>query len=84
MSRSRSITEADEERLETYLRRRAGGGEAYIKSKFIADDLGLTPSQVGALLARLRDADGGPEVEKWSYTNATTWRVRADDRPRSS
>ena len=52
MSRSRSITEADEKRLETYLRRQA--------------------------------ADGGPEVEKWSYTNATTWRVRADDRPRSS
>jgi hypothetical protein len=84
MSRSRSITEADEKRLETYLRRQAADGEAYIKSKFIADDLGLTASQVGALLARLRDADGGPEVEKWSYTNATTWRVRADDRPRSS
>ena len=84
MSWSRSVTEADEERLETYLRRQAAGGEAYVKSKFIADGLGLTPSQVGVLLARLRDADGGPEVEKWSYTNATTWRVRADDRPRSS
>ena len=84
MSRSRSVTEADEERLEAYLRRQAADGEAYVKSKFIADDVGLTPSQVGILLARLQDADGGPEVEKWSYTNATTWRVRADDRPRSS
>ena len=83
MSRSRSVTEADERRLEAYLRRQAADGDAYIKSKFIADDVGLTPSQVGVLLARLQDADGSPEVEKWSYTNATTWRVRADDRPRS-
>ena len=79
MSRSGSVTQADEERLEEYLRRKAADGEAYIKSKFIADDVGLTPSQVGLLLTRLRESDAGIDVEKWSYTNATTWRVQASD-----
>ena len=79
MSRNDRLTDADAERLEQYLRREAADGEAYIKSKFIADDVDLTPSQVGLLLTRLREADGGVDVEKWSYTNATTWRVRAGD-----
>ena len=79
MSRSARVTDADQERLERYLRREAAEGEAYIKSKFIADEVGLTPSQVGLLLTRLREADADVDVEKWSYTNATTWRVRAGD-----
>ena len=79
MSRSARVTDADAERLEGYLRREAAEGEAYIKSKFIADEVDLTPSQVGLLLTRLKESDGGVDVEKWSYTNATTWRVRAGD-----
>ena len=74
---SRTRVTDDEERLERYLRRRAADGDAYLKSKFIADDVGLTPSQVGLLLKRLRESEGDIDVEKWSYTNATTWRVTA-------
>ena len=77
MRSSTRVTDADLERLEGYLRREAAEGEAYIKSKFIADEVDLTPSQVGLLLTRLKESDGGVDVEKWSYTNATTWRVRA-------
>jgi Mn-dependent DtxR family transcriptional regulator len=77
MSSRARVTEADEERLERYLRSRAGDSDAYVKSKFIADDIGLTPSQVGLLLKRLRESEGDVDVEKWSYTNATTWRVTA-------
>jgi len=79
MRSSARVTDADQERLERYLRREAAEGEAYIKSKFIADEVDLTPSQVGLLLTRLREADADVDVEKWSYTNATTWRVRAGD-----
>lgn len=78
-SQSQRVTEADERRLEAYLRRKAAGGEAYIKSKFVADDVDLTPSQVGLLLQRLRESESRVEVEKWSYTNATTWRVQPSD-----
>jgi len=77
MSSRARVTDDDEERLEQYLRRRAADGDAYVKSKFIADDVGLTPSQVGLLLKRLRESEGDVDVEKWSYTNATTWRVTA-------
>ncbi|PSP47011.1 hypothetical protein BRC75_10855 [Halobacteriales archaeon QH_7_69_31] len=79
MSRSARVTDADAERLEQYLHREAADGDAYVKSKFVADEVDLTPSQVGLLLTRLRESDGGVDVEKWSYTNATTWRVRAGD-----
>ena len=79
MSRSARVTDADAERLEQYLRREAADGDAYVKSKFVADEVDLTPSQVGLLLTRLRESDGGVDVDKWAYTNATTWRVRAGD-----
>ena len=79
MHSSARVTDADQERLERYLRREAADGEAYFKSKFIVDEVDLTPSQVGLLLTRLREADADVDVEKWSYTNATTWRVRAGD-----
>ena len=65
--------------LVAFLRERAesNGGEFYFKSRFIADEVGLSPSQLGVYLSRLRTAapGAGLELEKWSYTGATTWRV---------
>ena len=68
-------TESKESRLRTYLRQRAEDGEIYVKGKFIADDVGLSPKEIGALMVKLQDSTGDLEVEKWSYTSATTWRV---------
>ncbi len=64
-----------EERLQNYLRTKAQEGEMYFKSKFIADDVGLSPKEIGALMVKLKDSAGDLEIEKWSYTSATTWRV---------
>lgn len=66
-----------EERLQTYLRQRAeeGNGEVYFKSKFIADDVDLSPKEIGALMLKLCDSESNLSIEKWSYTSATTWRV---------
>ncbi|ELZ79310.1 hypothetical protein C454_13483 [Haloferax gibbonsii ATCC 33959] len=47
----------------------------YFKSKFIADDVGLSPKEIGALMVKLRDSATDLTIEKWSYTSATTWRV---------
>ena len=66
-------------RLERYLDERAADGEFYFKCKFIAADVDLTPSQIGTYLSEIRDADTAFEVEPWSYSNATTWRVRPTD-----
>jgi hypothetical protein len=64
-----------EERLHAYLAQKAADGEMYFKSKFIADEVGLSPKEIGALMVKLKDSATEVEIEKWSYTSATTWRV---------
>ncbi|MFC7113886.1 hypothetical protein ACFQH2_01300 [Natronoarchaeum sp. GCM10025703] len=64
-----------EETLRQYLAEKARDGELYFKGKFIADEVGLSPKEIGALMVKLRDSCTDLEVEKWSYTSATTWRV---------
>jgi len=64
-----------EERLKEYLLSKAQDGELYFKSKFIADEVGLSPKEIGSLMVKLRDSATELSVEKWSYTSATTWRI---------
>ena len=64
-----------EQRLLAYLKRNAADGELYFKSKFIADEIGLSAKEIGALMTKLTDSAAELEIEKWSYTSATTWRV---------
>ncbi|WP_299268654.1 DUF7123 family protein [Halorientalis sp.] len=66
-----------EERLKTFLSQKAADGELYFKSKFIADEVGLSPKEIGALMVKLKDSAGELEIEKWSYTSATTWRIES-------
>jgi hypothetical protein len=73
-------SETDAERLARYLRQEAADGEFYCKSKFIADDVGMTASQIGNLIPDLGEREE-LVVERWAYTNATTWRVTVDDDP---
>lgn len=64
-------------KLLTYLSEEVSeqGGEMYIKGKFIAEDVGLSAKEIGALMLQLQDANTDINIEKWSYTSATTWRV---------
>ncbi|MCL9817982.1 DUF7123 family protein [Natronocalculus amylovorans] len=64
-----------EARLLRYLRQKAENGEMYFKSKFIADDVGLSAKEIGALIVKLQDSATDLTIEKWSYTGATTWRI---------
>ena len=70
-----SPAESKEDRLKRYLREKAADGELFFKSKFIADDVGLSPKEIGALMVKLKESAVDLEIEKWSYTSATTWRV---------
>jgi hypothetical protein len=73
---STETTPDDKEgRLLSYLRERAADGEVYFKSKFIADDVDLSPKEIGALMVKLKDSASELTIEKWSYTSATTWRI---------
>jgi hypothetical protein len=67
--------QSKDERLKQFLRRKAEDGEMYFKSKFIADEVGLSAKEIGALMVKLKDSATDLEIEKWSYTSATTWRV---------
>jgi hypothetical protein len=64
-----------EDRLKQYLLSKANDGDVYFKSKYIADEVGLSPKEIGALMVKLRDSASELTVEKWSYTSATTWRI---------
>lgn len=68
-----------EDRLRRYLQDKieARDGDLYFKSKFIADEVGLSAKEIGALMVKLSESATSMEIEKWSYTSATTWRVRA-------
>ena len=65
-----------ESRLQSFLRESAEDGELYFKSKFIADEVDLSPKEIGALMVKLSKSATELEIEKWSYTSATTWRVQ--------
>ncbi|USZ67191.1 hypothetical protein NGM10_10655 [Halorussus salilacus] len=67
--------QSKEQRLQQFLRRKADDGEMYFKSKFIADEVGLSAKEIGALMVKLKESAADLEIEKWSYTSATTWRV---------
>ena len=64
-----------QQRLKRYLVEKAADGELYFKSKFIADEVELSPKEIGALMVKLSESATDIEIEKWSYTSATTWRV---------
>ncbi len=72
---SAETTASKTERLAEFLRDEAADGETYFKAKFIADDVGLSPKEIGALIVQLQESAPDLEIEKWAYTNATTWRV---------
>ncbi|MFC6974577.1 hypothetical protein ACFQL1_07600 [Halomicroarcula sp. GCM10025709] len=75
LSPSNEEEPSKEERLKSFLAEKAADGEMYFKSKFIAEEVGLSPKEIGALMVKLKDSASELQVEKWSYTSATTWRV---------
>ena len=65
----------EEQRILAYLTDSASRGERYVRSKTIAEAIGLTAKQVGARLPRLAEKSDEVEIEKWGRARSTTWRV---------
>jgi len=61
-------------RILTYLRTHTAD-QAYFKSRRIANELGLTPKEVGTNIPAIQEADTTIEIEKWGYSSSTTWMV---------
>ena len=70
------LSEEDRKILEV-LREKVSGGEAYVRAKNIASQLGLSSKQVGARLPKLAEEEDevDVEIEKWGRARSTTWRV---------
>ena len=65
----------EEQRILAYLTDSVSRGERYVRSKTIAEAIGLTAKQVGARLPRLAEKSDDVEIEKWGRARSTTWRV---------
>jgi biotin operon repressor len=61
-------------KLLAYLRERTDG-PTYLKSKYVADELGLSSKEVGTNMSVLQDRVSGIEIEQWGRSSSTTWRV---------
>ncbi|MEF8812688.1 MAG: hypothetical protein V5A55_05230 [Halovenus sp.] len=84
-SPSTSKTRPKERAVESYLESEVQAGESYFKSRFIADDLELSANEIGAVLYRLQQESDLLDIEQWSYTNGTTWRITfAEDREQNA
>ena len=58
-----------------YLKERLRSGRCFFKSKYIARDLGLSSKEVGTNMAILAETCPDFTIEKYSYSNSTTWLV---------
>jgi len=74
-----SARQSKTEQLRRYFLREASPNGGYFKSRFIARDLDLTPKEIGATILKLQSDCPELDIEKWSYTNGTTWYVTVAD-----
>jgi len=65
----------EEERILDHLRDQVAGGEAYVRARNIAEQIGLSAKQVGTRLPRLAEKSDDVDIEKWGRARSTTWRV---------
>lgn len=75
---SSQATARKRHRVEMHLDGRVDEGPVYVKSKFLAEELELSANGIGAVLGRIDESSSELSVERWSYTNATTWRVERE------
>lgn len=66
--------------VESYLEAEVRAGEMYFKSRFIAENVELSAHEVGATLHKLQQQSDLLDIEQWSYTSGTTWRVTLNER----
>lgn len=63
------------QRVSEYLRQRRSE-TPFFKSRYIADELGLSAKEVGAAMATLRDEANGIEIRSWGGdSDGETWYV---------
>ncbi len=59
----------------SYLNSNLENGRHFFKSKYIAQELGLSPKEVGTNMGILSEICGDLKIVRWSYSSSTTWLV---------
>jgi hypothetical protein len=77
LSKSRFSTKYNENQvtLINYLKTQLNNGRCFLKSKYIAKELGLSSKEVGTNMAILSEICNDFSIERYSYSNSTTWLV---------
>ena len=61
--------------LINYLKTQVKSGVKFFKSKYIAKDTGLSSKEVGTNMAILSEIYPELRIERYSYSNSTTWLI---------
>ncbi|MDD1730004.1 MAG: hypothetical protein LUQ50_13155 [Methanospirillum sp.] len=61
--------------LINYLETRVKEGKSFFKSKYIARETGLSSKEVGTNMGILAETCQEFTIEKYSYSNSTTWLI---------
>jgi hypothetical protein len=64
-------------RLLEYLDNQVNTGKNFFKSKFIARETGMSSKEVGTNMGILAETSTRFSIQKYSYSNSTTWLVTA-------
>jgi hypothetical protein len=64
-------------RLLEYLDNQVKAGKNFFKSKFIAREIGMSPKEVGTNMGILAESCTKFSIQKYSYSNSTTWLITA-------
>jgi len=60
-----------------YLESRVKAGKNFFKSKYIAREIGLSSREVGTNMGILAETCPKFSIERYSYSNSTTWLITA-------
>ncbi|MDY6775972.1 MAG: hypothetical protein SV253_07860 [Halobacteria archaeon] len=67
----------DQKAILEYLKEVSEDGVVFLKSKEISREIDISPKKVGTNISRISDSEE-VSIEKWSDSNATTWKVESE------
>lgn len=62
-------------RIQEYLRDESARGKRFFKARQIADELRMSPKEVGINMKILQALVSDLRIEAWAHTRCTTWKV---------
>lgn len=88
MSTTESTTPLDNatiaQKVEEYLVEEIGDGFEYLKSREIAEEIEPGTRQISNVIRDVGESSDQLTIEKWSYSNSTTWLIKSTEETEQS